>query len=103
MAGKDKKLVENRYKTLRPPPTAAGRLRLCGVSYLNAQPLLHGLLSGLGEDRMHLELACNPGQQVLASLHAPGRGRLQFGKQCPDRDVILLEQLNGVHASLSFP
>jgi cyclic dehypoxanthinyl futalosine synthase len=57
MAGKDKKLVENRYKTLRPPPSAAGRLRLCGVSYLNAQPLLHGLLSGLGEERMHLELA----------------------------------------------
>src|SRR5207248_8078876 len=43
-------------RTLRPvaPP---GRLRLVGVSYLNAQPLLHGLLQGLGEERMHLELA----------------------------------------------
>ena len=56
MQGKDKKLVQNRYRTLRPvvPP---GRLRLVGVSYLNAQPLLHGLLSGLGDNRMHLELA----------------------------------------------
>src|SRR5882672_2710049 len=56
MEHKDKKLVQNRYRTLR-PVAAPGRLRLCGVSYLNAQPLLHGLLSGLGEDRMHLELA----------------------------------------------
>jgi cyclic dehypoxanthinyl futalosine synthase len=52
----DKKLVQNRYRTLR-PAAAPGRLRLVGVSYLNAQPLLHGLLQGLGEDRMHVELA----------------------------------------------
>jgi cyclic dehypoxanthinyl futalosine synthase len=51
-----KGLVKNRYRSV-PPPDASGRLRLCGVSYLNAQPLLHGLLQGLGEERMHLELA----------------------------------------------
>ncbi len=57
MQGTHKKgLVQNRYRTL-PPPESSGRLRLCGVSYLNAQPLLHGLLQGLGEERMHLVLA----------------------------------------------
>src|SRR5262249_6656497 len=48
--------VQNRYKTLRPPESGS-RLRLCGVSYLNAQPILHGLLQGLGDERVHLELA----------------------------------------------
>jgi cyclic dehypoxanthinyl futalosine synthase len=52
-----KQLVQNRYKDLRKTRDAAGRLRLAGVSYLNAQPLLHGLLSGLAEDRMSLTLA----------------------------------------------
>jgi cyclic dehypoxanthinyl futalosine synthase len=51
-----KGLVQNRYRMAR-ATDAGGRLRLCGVSYLNAQPLLHGLLEGLGEDRMHIELA----------------------------------------------
>lgn len=32
-------------------------LRLGGVSFLNAQPLLHGLLSGMGSGRLHLLLA----------------------------------------------
>jgi cyclic dehypoxanthinyl futalosine synthase len=56
MQGIPKKLVQNRYRTL-PPAPSSGRLRLVGVSYLNAQPLLHGLLQGLGEDRTQLELA----------------------------------------------
>jgi cyclic dehypoxanthinyl futalosine synthase len=51
-----KHLVQNRYRTAR-PLDAGGRLRVVGVSYLNAQPILHGLLQGLGEERMHLELA----------------------------------------------
>ena len=51
-----KGLVQNRYKGLR-QVDAGGRLRLVGVSYLNAQPILHGLLSGLAEDRMQLQLA----------------------------------------------
>lgn len=38
-------------------PDAATRLGLLGVSFLNAQPILHGLLSGLAADRMHLQLA----------------------------------------------
>jgi cyclic dehypoxanthinyl futalosine synthase len=50
-----KGLVENRYR--RAQVDAGGRLRMVGVSYLNAQPTLWGLLQGLGEDRMHLELA----------------------------------------------
>lgn len=46
----------------RPPvPDESGarstQLRLSGVSFLNAQPVLHGLLAGLGEDRMRLKLA----------------------------------------------
>ena len=57
MQVKDKKLVQNRYRTLPQRASAAGRLRLVGVSYLNAQPLLHGLLQGLGEERTQLELA----------------------------------------------
>lgn len=32
------------------------RLRLSGVSFLNAQPILHGLLSGMGHDRLRLSL-----------------------------------------------
>jgi cyclic dehypoxanthinyl futalosine synthase len=48
-------LVQNRYK--REAVDYAGRLRVVGVSFLNAQPILHGLLSGLAEDRMHVELA----------------------------------------------
>jgi len=52
-----KGLVRNRYADAARPVDPQGRLRLVGVSYLNAQPLLHGLLQGLGEERMHLELA----------------------------------------------
>jgi cyclic dehypoxanthinyl futalosine synthase len=52
-----KKLVENRYKDLGKRSDKTGRLRLVGVSFLNAQPILHGLLSGLGDDRMQLTLA----------------------------------------------
>lgn len=37
--------------------SAASPLRLSGVSFLNAQPVLHGLLGGLGESRMRLTLA----------------------------------------------
>src|SRR6195256_381141 len=52
-----KKILEqNRYRSAR-PLDAGGRLRVVGVSYLTAQPILHGLLQGLGEERMHLELA----------------------------------------------
>ncbi|HKU44846.1 MAG TPA: MqnA/MqnD/SBP family protein, partial [Polyangiales bacterium] len=49
-------LVQNRYRrdaTL----DAKGRLRVVGVSFMNAQPHLHGLLSGLADERMHVELA----------------------------------------------
>jgi cyclic dehypoxanthinyl futalosine synthase len=52
---KIKGLVQNRYR--REVVDHRGRLRVVGVSFLNAQPLLHGLLSGLAEDRMHVELA----------------------------------------------
>src|SRR5262245_9441188 len=52
-----KGLVQNRYKSVARPADDSGRLRLCGVSYLNAQPILHGLLQGAHEGRMHLELA----------------------------------------------
>ena len=48
-------LPRNRYR--KSPVNVGGRLRLVGVSYLNAQPALHGLLSGMAEGRMHLELA----------------------------------------------
>ncbi len=48
-------LVQNRYR--RDTVDHGGRLRVVGVSFLNAQPLLHGLLSGLADDRMHVELA----------------------------------------------
>jgi predicted solute-binding protein len=55
MRSENKKgLAQNRYKNR--PLDAGGRLRLSGVSYLNAHPILHGLLSGLAEDRMHLTL-----------------------------------------------
>jgi cyclic dehypoxanthinyl futalosine synthase len=55
---KDKrKLVENRYKSVPRAVEPGGRLRLTGVSYLNAQPILYGLLQGLCEERMHVELA----------------------------------------------
>src|SRR5262245_1912532 len=49
-------LVQNRYR-LRPVGAAPGRLRAVGVSFLNAQPHLHGLLNGMADGRMHLELA----------------------------------------------
>jgi cyclic dehypoxanthinyl futalosine synthase len=48
-------LVQNRYR--RDGVARDGRLRAVGVSFLNAQPHLHGLLSGLGETRMQVELA----------------------------------------------
>ncbi|HEX2679641.1 MAG TPA: CofH family radical SAM protein, partial [Polyangiales bacterium] len=48
-------LVQNRYR--REVVDANGRLRVVGVSFLNAQPLLHGLLGGMAEDRMQVELA----------------------------------------------
>ncbi len=51
---KKKGLVQNRHK---PKLDVGGRTRLVGVSFLNAQPILHGLLNGLADDRMHLELA----------------------------------------------
>ncbi|MEY4578062.1 MAG: hypothetical protein RL701_2765, partial [Pseudomonadota bacterium] len=47
-------LVQNRYKR---ELKSDGRLRVVGVSFLNAQPHLHGLLSGLGEERMQVALA----------------------------------------------
>ena len=43
-------LVQNRYRREQVDP--GGKLRVVGVSFLNAQPHLHGLLSGLGEERM---------------------------------------------------
>jgi cyclic dehypoxanthinyl futalosine synthase len=48
-------LVQNRYR--RDNLDRGGRLRVVGVSFLNAQPHLHGLLTGLADDRMHVELA----------------------------------------------
>ncbi len=48
-------LVQNRYR--RDAIDYGGRLRVVGVSFLNAQPILHGLLTGLADDRMHVELA----------------------------------------------
>jgi cyclic dehypoxanthinyl futalosine synthase len=51
----NKGLVSNRYQ--KDKIELNGRLRAVGVSFLNAQPILHGLLSGLGEERMHLQLA----------------------------------------------
>jgi cyclic dehypoxanthinyl futalosine synthase len=57
MLSSKKGLVRNRYADAARRVDPQGRLRLVGVSYLNAQPLLHGLLQGLGEERMHLELA----------------------------------------------
>lgn len=50
-----KLLTKNRYGER---PVASGqRLRFAGVEYLNARPILHGLLRGLGEGRLVLELA----------------------------------------------
>jgi cyclic dehypoxanthinyl futalosine synthase len=58
MQSKDKKgLAQNRYRAVPQAAAADGRLRLVGVSYLNAQPVLHGLLQGDSEQRMQLELA----------------------------------------------
>ncbi|HEY2735437.1 MAG TPA: hypothetical protein VGI70_15675, partial [Polyangiales bacterium] len=48
-------LVQNRYRQTK--LDHGDRLRAVGVSFLNAQPHLHGLLSGLGAERMHVELA----------------------------------------------
>ena len=48
-------LVQNRYRREQVDP--GGKLRVVGVSFLNAQPHLHGLLSGLGEERMSVALA----------------------------------------------
>jgi cyclic dehypoxanthinyl futalosine synthase len=48
-------LVQNRYR--RDGVARDGRLRAVGVSFLNAQPHLHGLLAGQGESRMQVELA----------------------------------------------
>ncbi len=48
-------LVTNRYR--REVLDTGGRLRVVGVSFMNAQPHLHGLLSGLADDRMHVQLA----------------------------------------------
>jgi len=55
MAKQKAGLVLNRYR--REPLAQDGRLRAVGVSFLNAQPHLHGLLSGLGEERMQVVLA----------------------------------------------
>jgi cyclic dehypoxanthinyl futalosine synthase len=52
-----KKLVQNRYRDFDRRSEKNGRLRLVGVSFLNAQPILHGLLAGLGDERMQLTLA----------------------------------------------
>jgi len=48
-------LVQNRYQ--RQEPVADGTLRAVGVRFLNAQPHWHGLLEGLGGERMQLSLA----------------------------------------------
>jgi cyclic dehypoxanthinyl futalosine synthase len=50
-----KSLAANRYGA--GPTDTAGKLRFAGVEYLNARPILHGLLQGLGESRLVLELA----------------------------------------------
>ncbi len=48
-------LAVNRYGA--GPIDPGGRLRLAGVSYLNARPIVHGLLQGLGGADLLLELA----------------------------------------------
>lgn len=48
-------LVRNRYRN--DSRAADGKLRVVGVSFLNAQPHLHGLLEGMGEERMRVALA----------------------------------------------
>jgi len=52
-----KGLVQNRYKRDDADARAQGLLRVVGVSFLNAQPHLHGLLHGLAHDRMRVSLA----------------------------------------------
>jgi cyclic dehypoxanthinyl futalosine synthase len=54
MAKLKKGLVQNRYKR---EERADGVLRVVGVSFLNAQPHLHGLLNGLAHERMRVTLA----------------------------------------------
>jgi cyclic dehypoxanthinyl futalosine synthase len=48
-------LAVNRYGS--GPLDPGGRLRLAGVGYLNARPIVHGLLQGLGGSDLMLELA----------------------------------------------
>jgi len=50
-----KGLASNRYGA--GPVDPGGRLRFAGVEYLNARPILHGLLHGMGESRLVVELA----------------------------------------------
>ena len=59
-----KGVVQNRYR--RKTNVSDGRVRLVGVSYLNSQPIMWGLLQGLGDERMHLELA--PPAEVARQL-----------------------------------
>ncbi len=49
-----KLLTKNRYGA--GPIDPNGKLRFAGVGYLNTQPILHGLLQGLGASRLLLEL-----------------------------------------------
>jgi len=49
-----KKLAQNRYGA--GPVDPGGKLRFAGVEYLNARPILHGLLQGMGESKLVLEL-----------------------------------------------
>ena len=67
-----KRLVQNRYKNVPRAVNPGGRLRLVGVSFLNAQPILHGLLAGRARS------ACTSSSREPAELGraaARGRGR----------------------------
>ena len=57
MAKFKKGLVQNRYRRDGAAARQPGMLRVVGVSFLNSQPHLHGLLNGLAHDRMQVSLA----------------------------------------------
>jgi cyclic dehypoxanthinyl futalosine synthase len=51
-----KGLVTNRHAESHEPILAPGQIRLSAVRYLNARPLLHGLLHNMSEGRFHVDL-----------------------------------------------
>ena len=83
-------LVQNRYRREQVDP--GGKLRVVGVSFLNAQPHLHGLLSGLGEERMSVSLA-EPSELA----------RRLYDRQLPWIDCVhsSLRSAEGTHYTIS--